>query len=47
MLSPAVKLDRCVGNCYTRTGLSSKVRVTNKTENSNINVLNLITGKNE
>ena len=43
MLSLAVKLD----SCYTRTGLSSKVRVTNKTENSNINVLNLITGKNE
>ena len=37
-----VKLDRCVGSCNTLNGLSNKVCVPNKTENSNTYVCNMI-----
>ena len=43
----AVKLDKCVGNCNTRNGLSNKVCVTNKTEDLYLSVFNMITGINE
>ena len=43
----AVKLDRCVGSCNTLNDLSNKVYVPNKTEDLNLSVLNMITGKNE
>ena len=43
----AVKLDRCVGRFNALNDLSNKVCVSNKTENLNIHVLNMITGKNE
>ena len=42
-----VKLDKCVGSCNTLNDLSNKVCVTNKTEDLNIHVFNMITGKNE
>ena len=44
----AVKLDRCVGS-YNNTlnDLSSKVCVSNKTEDLNLNVFDMITGINE
>ena len=42
-----VKLDRCVGSSNTLNDLSNEVCVTNKTEDLNIHVLNMITGKNE
>ena len=41
-----VKLDRCVGSCNTLNDLSNKVCVANKTD-LNIDVFNMITGKNE
>ena len=43
----AVKLDRCVGSCNTLNDLSSKVYVPNKTEDLNLSMFNMITGRNE
>ena len=43
----SVKLDRCVGSCNTLNDLSNKVCVPNKIEDSNLSVLNIITGINE
>ena len=43
----AVKLDRCIGSCNTLNDLSNKVCVPNKTEESNLRVLNMIRGINE
>ena len=42
-----VKLDKIVGSCNTLNGLSNKVCVSNKTEDLDLNVLNIITRKNE
>ena len=42
-----VKLDRCVGSCYTLNELSNKVCILNKTEDLNLSVFNMITGINE
>ena len=42
----AVKLDRCVGSFNTLNDLSNKVSVPNKTEDLNLNVIN-IAGINE
>ena len=42
----SVKLDRCVGSCNTLNDLSNKVCVTNKAEDLNLSVLNMITGIN-
>ena len=41
-----VKLDRCVGSCYTLNDLSNKVCVPNKTEDLNPSIFNMITGIN-
>ena len=41
------KLDRSVGSCNTLNDLSNKVCVPNKTEDLNIQVFKMITGKNE
>ena len=43
----AVKLDRCVGSCSTPNDLSNKVCVSNKTENLNLSIFNMIMGINE
>ena len=43
----AVKLDRCIGSCNTVNDLSNNVCVPNKTENLNLNVFNMIIGRNE
>ena len=44
----AVKLDRCVGSYnHTLNDVSSKVCVSNKTEDLNQNVFDMITGINE
>ena len=43
----AVKLNRCAESCTILNDLSDKVCVPNKTEDLNINVFNMITGKNE
>ena len=43
----AVKLDRCVDSCNTPNDLSNKLCVPNKTEDLNLSVFNMITGKNE
>ena len=43
----AVKLDRCVGSCNTLNDLSNKVCAPNRTEDSNIHVFNMTTGKSE
>ena len=43
----AVKLDKCVGSCNTLNVLSNKLCVQSKTEDSNIHVFNMITGKSE
>ena len=40
----AVKLDRCVGSCNTLNDLSNKVYISNKTEDLNLSVSNMITG---
>ena len=40
-----VKLDRCVGSCNTLNNLSNKVCVPNKTEDLNLSMFNIITGK--
>ena len=41
-----VKLHRCVGSCNTLNDLFNKVCVPNKTEDLNLSVFNMITGKN-
>ena len=41
------KLNRYVGNCNTLNELSNKVCVTNKTEDLNLSMLNMITEINE
>ena len=41
-----VKLDRCAGSFNNINDLSNKVCVPNKTENLNLSVFNMITGKN-
>ena len=46
-LSPAVKLDRCVGSCNALNDLSNNVCVPNKTEALNLSIVNIITGINE
>ena len=43
----AVKLDRCVGSCNTVNDLSNNVCVPNKTEDLNLNVFNMVRGRNE
>ena len=40
-------LDRSVGSCNALNDLSNKLCVPDKTENLNLSVFNLITGKNE
>ena len=40
-----VTLDRCVGSCNTLNNLSNKVCLPNKTEDLNIYVFDMITGK--
>ena len=40
-------LDRCVGICNTLNDLYNKVCLPNKTEDSNMQVFNAITGKNK
>ena len=42
-----VKLDKCAGSCNTLNDLSNRVCVPNKTEDLNIHVFNIKTGKNE
>ena len=42
-----VKLDKFVGSCNTLNDLSNKICVPNKTENLNLNMLNIIKGINE
>ena len=42
-----VKLDKFVGSCNTFNDLSNRVSVLNNTEDLNIHVSNIITGKNE
>ena len=42
-----VQLDRCVRNCNTLNDLYNKVCVPNKTEDSNVNVFNMIIGEDE
>ena len=42
-----VKLDRCDGSWNTLNDVSNKVCVPNKTEDLNIPVFSIITGKNE
>ena len=44
---PVVKLDRCVWSCNNLNDLPNKVCVPSKTEDLNIYVFNMITGKNE
>ena len=39
----AGKLDRCVGSCNTLNDLSNKVCVSNKTEDLNLSLFNMIT----
>ena len=43
----AVQSDSCVGSFNTLNDLSNKVCVPNKTEELNLNVFNMITGKSE
>ena len=40
-------LDKCIGSCNTLIDSSSKICVLNKTEDLNIYIFNMITGKNE
>ena len=42
-----VKLDECVESCNTLNDLSNKVCITNKTEDLNLSMFNVITGINE
>ena len=39
----AINLDRCVGSCNTLNDLSNKVCVSDKTEDLNLSVFNMIT----
>ena len=41
------KLDKYVGSCNTLNDLSNKVCVPNKTEDLNLSMFNMITGRNE
>ena len=43
----AVKLDRCAESCNTLNDLSNKVYVTNKAEDLNLTMFNMIAGINE
>ena len=43
----AVNLERCVGSCNTLNDLSNKVCVSNKTEDLNLSMFNMITWINE
>ena len=43
----SVKLDRCFGSCDTLIDLSNKVWIQNKTEDLNLSLFNMITGRNE
>ena len=43
----AVKLDKCVGSCNTLNDLCDKVCIPHETEDLNIYVFKMITGKNE
>ena len=43
----SVKLDRCVGSYNTLNGLSNKVCFSNKTEDLNLSLFNMISGINE
>ena len=43
----SVKLDGCVGHCNTLNDLSNKVCAPNKAEDSNRQIFDMITGKNE
>ena len=43
----AIKLDRCVGGCNILNDLSNNVCISNKTEDLNLSVFNMITGINE
>ena len=43
----SIKLDRYTGSCSTLNDLSNKVCVSNKTEDLNLGVFNIITGINE
>ena len=43
----SVKLDRCVGSCNTIKDLSDKACIPNKTEDLNLSVFNIITGRND
>ena len=38
----SIKLDRCAGSCNTLNDLSNKVCVPTKSEDLNVNVLNII-----
>ena len=43
----AVNLDRCFGSCNTLCDLSNRICVTNKTEDLNLSVFNMVAGINE
>ena len=43
----SVYLDKCKGSCNTLDDISNKICVSNKTEDLNLEVFNLITGTNE
>ena len=43
----AVNFDRCMGYCNTVNNLSNKMCIPNKTEDLNLSVFNIITGRNE
>ena len=43
----AVKLEKCVGSCNTPNDVSHEVCIPNETEDLNIHVFKMITGKNE
>ena len=47
LLSISLKFDGCVGSSNTINDLSNKVCIPNKTEDLNLSVFNIITGKNE
>ena len=42
-----VNLDRCVERCNTFNSLSNKICLANKTEETNLSMLNMIARKNE
>ena len=43
----AVNLDRCAGSCNTLDNLSQRVCVSNKVEDLNLSIFNMISGINE